>query len=53
MKHWTFRQMAICILLVAAAAIALQDVNSRDRFFEIVAMALTGYFGQMNPQGKP
>ncbi len=51
-KHWSFRQLAVCILLVASCVIAVQDSSSRDRFFELVAMALAGYFGQMNPQGK-
>lgn len=52
MKHWTFRQLAICILLVAASTIAVIDASTRDRFLEITAIALGGYLGQMNPQGK-
>lgn len=42
--------MAVCILVVAASAIAINDPNFRDRFFELVLLALGGYFGQMNPQ---
>ncbi len=52
MKHWTFRQLAIAILLVAASTIAIKDPDTRDRFFEITAIALGGYLGQMNPQGS-
>ena len=52
MKHWTFRQLAIAILLVAASTIAIKDPSTRDRFFEITAIALGGYLGQMNPQGS-
>lgn len=52
MKHWTFRQLAICILLVAASYIAILDSDSREQFFEITAIALGGYLGQMNPQNK-
>lgn len=52
MKHWTFRQLAIAILLIAASTIAIKDPSTRDRFFEITAIALGGYLGQMNPQGS-
>ncbi len=52
MKHWTFRQLAIAVLLVAASVIAIMDSSARDRFFEITAIALGGYLGQMNPQGR-
>ncbi len=51
-KHWTFRQMAIATLLIAASYIAIVDSTSRDKFFEITAIALGGYLGQLNPQGK-
>ena len=52
MKHWTFRQLAIAILLIAASTIAIMDASASDRFFEITAIALGGYLGQLNPQGK-
>ena len=50
MKHWTFRQVAICIVLIAASTIAFYDASMRDRFFELAFVVAGGYFGQMFPQ---
>jgi hypothetical protein len=51
-KHWTFRQFAISILLVGATVIAIYDPEMRIRYYEVVVAVITGYFAQMMPQGK-
>ena len=44
MKHWTFRQLAIAILLIAASTITLMDASVRDRSWWL--------FGSDEPTGQ-
>ena len=49
-KHWTFRQWLMTILVVGMTVFAFQDKEARMVYFELAKIALGGYLGQQAPQ---
>lgn len=50
-KHWTFRQASMCILILGITILSFRDETAREIYYDLVKFALGGYLGQQIPQG--
>jgi len=49
-RHWTFRQWMMSVLLLGMTVFAYSDSQARKVYFELAKIALGGYLGQQAPQ---